>query len=33
MTEKRLYQFCVKEIDVPFVPPLTALTDEDDVDN
>lgn len=32
LTEEHLNQFCIREIDVPFVPPLTALTD-DDADN
>lgn len=33
LIEEHLNHFCIREIDVPFVPPLTALTDEDDADN
>ena len=33
LTEEHLNHFCIRETDVPFVPPLTALTDEDDADN
>lgn len=33
LTEEHLNQFCIRETDVPFIPPLTALTDEDDAEN
>lgn len=33
LAEKHLNHFCIRETDVPFIPPLTALTDEDDAGN
>lgn len=34
LMEEYLNQLCIRETDIPFVPPfLTALTDEDDKDN
>lgn len=33
LEEEHLNQFCIKDTGDPFIPPLTALTDEDDAEN